>query len=55
MWMTKPLFIAAAVAIALSAAGCKPEPVKPKVSEPKASTADTPILPDDPTARSAKK
>ena len=55
MWTRKSLFIAAAVAIALLAAGCKPEPpVKPKVLEP-ASTAETPILPDGPTARSAKK
>lgn len=55
MWTRKSLFIAAAVAIALLAAGCKPDPVKPKVLEPKASTAETPILPDGPTARSAKK
>lgn len=55
MWTIKSLFIAAAVAIALLAAGCKPDPVKPKVSEPKASTADTPILPDGPPAGSAKK
>jgi len=55
MWTRKSLFIAAAAAIALLAPGCKPDPVKPKVSQPKATTAETPILPNGPPARSTKK
>lgn len=41
MWTRKCLLVAAAVAIAPLAAGCKPDPVKPKVTEPKASTRGT--------------
>src|SRR4030095_4162136 len=38
MRTTHSLLIAAAVPVMLLAAGCKPEPAKPKVTEPKAST-----------------